>query len=221
MPSNVISSLSGILPGYLWPWVLGVMALCIVAGIAFAFKGKGGGKAPPSLATSTDSDETKSEKPSSKFFTQYYGAAFFFMIAVFAAVALLIIRPMIQDIISTDAQIASQEQVLNNTSLALNVHNKSVAAAQTISPDTLARVSLALPTDPGYPYILADLSAAAVRNGARLKPSVSARRPSVPHWPRPTQARARSCRWWSSSVCLRTVISTSRTFWPISNRACA
>ncbi len=101
-------------------------------------------------------------------FVEYYGGVFFFLITAFVGAALYTLRPMIIEIKETEAQIGAQQQAVDAQQRVLDVLDRSVNAAQTIESDTLDKVDLALPTDPGYPYMLADLSAAAARNGVRI-----------------------------------------------------
>lgn len=112
--------------------------------------------------------EPKAPKGPSKFFSEYYGAAFLFLIAVFVAAAFFVLRPVLDDIKQTNAQTESQIETINRQRSYLASLQQSVAAAQTIPATTLDQVGRALPDDPNLPSLLVQFGSAATRNNVRI-----------------------------------------------------
>jgi len=104
----------------------------------------------------------------SRFFTEYYGSAFLFLIALFVVAALFVLRPLIDQIKQTNA--ATQAEIIMTKSEQgyLDSLENSIAAAQTISPDVLARVSQALPDRANVPALLVQFGSAAYANSISI-----------------------------------------------------
>ena len=123
------------------------------------------GMPEPKLARQTKPEE-KPSRPS--FFAAYYGGAFLFMLAAFAALALLVHRPLITQIKDTNAQTQLQLQTADNERTFLKSLQASVSAAQSIQPEVLQEVDEALPSDQRVPSLLVQLGSASLRDNVRI-----------------------------------------------------
>lgn len=121
----------------------------------------------PNLAPQMQKPE-KTEKHPSRFFTEYYAAAFLFLISAFVILAFLFVKPLIDQIKETNAMTQSEVALTDSERAYLSSLDASIAAAETISPTVLDRVALALPTDANVPSLLVQFGSAAYANGIKI-----------------------------------------------------
>ncbi len=111
-------------------------------------------------------------KPPSKLLTDYYGSLFFCLVLIFIGASFFVLKPKLDEVKTTNAQISTSLQQLQQNHEYLNSLEQSINAAQTIAPDVLHRVDQALPREQQIPQLLLLLSETADRDGVKL-PSVS------------------------------------------------
>jgi len=121
----------------------------------------------PNLAPQMTKPE-KTDKQPSRFFTEYYSAAFLFLISAFVILAFVFVKPLIDQIKETNAMTQAEVGTTDSERAYLNSLDASIAAAETISPTVLDRVSLALPSDANTPSLLVQFGSAAYSNGVRI-----------------------------------------------------
>ena len=112
-----------------------------------------------------------------KLFTDYYVLAIVVLLALFVAAAFFLFQPRILGIKETNAQTQSTLESTVAQRRYLASLEQSVAAAQSIPPDALARVSESLPYQVDQPALLIQLSSAAAKRGIQIS-SISF---SLPH----------------------------------------
>jgi Tfp pilus assembly protein PilO len=110
----------------------------------------------------------RAPKGPSKLFTEYYGSAFLFLIAVFLLAAYVVLKPELDDIKETNAQTSAKIQTIASQRTYLQSLQQSVAAAQTIPATTLDQVDHALPDAANVPSLLVQFGAAASRTNVRI-----------------------------------------------------
>lgn len=107
-------------------------------------------------------------KPPSKLFTEYYGSVFFLMILAFLVIALVVLKPKLDEVKAVNADIASTLQVLDGERNYLNSLEQSISAAQNIAPVVLDQVDRALPREQGIPELLVLFGNTADRDGVKI-----------------------------------------------------
>lgn len=110
----------------------------------------------------------KAPKGPSKFFTEYYGSVFLFLLAGFIVLAYVVLIPMIREIRSINAQTESRIAAIEDERRYLSSLEQSVAAAQSIPAATLEQVGEALPNEAKFPSLLLQFGAASARNNVRI-----------------------------------------------------
>lgn len=113
-------------------------------------------------------DTQPAPKPASKLFTEYYGSVFFLMILAFLVVALVVLKPKLDEVKAVNAEIASTLQVLDGERNYLNSLDQSISAAQNIAPVVLDQVDRALPREQGIPELLVLFGNTADRDGVKI-----------------------------------------------------
>lgn len=111
--------------------------------------------------------EKKKKKPS-RLFVDYYGVMFLLLVAVFILAGFTLLWPLISEFKMANAEIESSVVTLKYERDYLESLQRSVAAAETIPPDTLMRVDEALPRRVGLPKLLQTMSLIAEQNGVSL-----------------------------------------------------
>ncbi|MFZ2803740.1 MAG: hypothetical protein WA001_00805 [Patescibacteria group bacterium] len=127
----------------------------------------------PDMLTPTNGDPKddklpKAPKGPSVLFTEYYGAAFLFLIAVFVGASFFVLRPQLDAIKQTNAQTTAQLENIARQRAYLSSLQQSVAAAQTIPATTLDEVNRSLPDDIDVPSLLVQFGGAAASNNVRI-----------------------------------------------------
>jgi Tfp pilus assembly protein PilO len=107
-------------------------------------------------------------KQPSRLLTEYYGALFFCMVLVFILSAVIVLKPMLDDIKATNAQVVSTLTALDNEIVYANSLDQSISAAQVISPDVLSKVDRALPRRQGIPELLVLFQRTSERDGVQI-----------------------------------------------------
>lgn len=107
-------------------------------------------------------------KKSSRFFTEYYGVAFLFLIAAFVVTAVFVHRPLITQIKMINAETQGKLAEAQAERSYLSSVEASVAAAQSIPPGVLKDVDQALPTSQNLPSLLVQFGSAALSNNVRI-----------------------------------------------------
>ncbi len=108
------------------------------------------------------------KKSASKFFTEYYSAAFLFLISLFVVLAFFFLKPVIDTIKQTNAKTRAEIATAASEQSYLNSLETSISAAKTISPAVLQRVEQALPTKPNIPSLLVQFGSAAYANAVKI-----------------------------------------------------
>ena len=103
-----------------------------------------------------------------KLFTDYYVLAIVVLLALFVAAAFFLFQPRILAIKETNAQTQSTLESIIAQRRYLASLEQSVAAAQSIPPDALARVSESLPYQVDQPALIMQLSSAAAQKGIQI-----------------------------------------------------
>ncbi len=117
------------------------------------------------LATGNEKREVK--KPS-KMFTHYYGTMILLLLALLVAAGFIVIKPKIDEYKGVTASIQDVQLQAENEKQYFDSLSRSVAAAQTIDPEVLGKVDLALPREPGVPNLLVQMDAAASANKVKI-----------------------------------------------------
>lgn len=112
-------------------------------------------------------DEKKPAEPS-KLFTEYYAVVFLFFITAFIAGGYFFLNPLYTEFKAINSSIGGKFQTLEQERAYLTSLNKSIAAAQSIPAETLAKVDEALPEGYDIPRLLIALSAIAKKNDVAL-----------------------------------------------------
>lgn len=112
--------------------------------------------------------EGEQAKGPSKIFTDYYAVIYLFMIAAFAAAAIFIHRPMIQEIKRLNSETQNRLSTTESERTYLKSVEGSVAAAQSIPAEIQQQVSEALPQEQNIPSLLVQFGAAALANSVSI-----------------------------------------------------
>lgn len=107
-------------------------------------------------------------KQPSRILTEYYGAVFFFMVLIFILTAFVVLKPMLDQVKATNAQVVSMLTALDQETVYAGSLDQSIAAAQTIPSDVLDRVDRALPRRQGIPELLVLFEKTAERDGVSI-----------------------------------------------------
>ncbi|MFA5935699.1 MAG: type 4a pilus biogenesis protein PilO [Patescibacteria group bacterium] len=107
-------------------------------------------------------------KPPSRLLTDYYGAVFFFMVLIFLLAATVVLKPMLDDVKATNAQVVSTLAALDNETAYVNSLDQSISAAQTIPPNILEKVDQAMPRKQEIPELLVLFGTTADRDGVKI-----------------------------------------------------
>jgi hypothetical protein len=108
------------------------------------------------------------KKPPSRLFTEYYGAMFLAVIALFILSGFMFLKPLILDYKTMMTDIPDAGATLKDERDYLNSLKASVAAAQAIPPDVIKNIDEALPRTVGIPKLLVTMSTIAESMGVRL-----------------------------------------------------
>lgn len=111
---------------------------------------------------------TQTRKHPSKLLTEYYSSLFFLLILLFLGAAIFVIKPILDEVKTTNAAVSSSLEKLASENAFLNSLEGSVAAAEAISPDVLDKVDSALPREAEIPELLALFSSAAERDNVKI-----------------------------------------------------
>ena len=122
----------------------------------------------------------KAQKPPSKLLTDYYGVLFLLMVLIFVSAAFIVLKPKLDDLKATNAETTARLEELNRDSAYLSSLDQSIAAAQTIPAETLAKVDRALPREQQIPELLVLFGDTADRDGVKIT-NVSFSDPSLGH----------------------------------------
>jgi Tfp pilus assembly protein PilO len=122
----------------------------------------------PSGPAAAGEPEAPERKEPGKFFREYYGAAFLFLVAAFILAGYFFLYPLVQEFKTINQEIQSQSQVLTDERTFLDTLNQSIAAAQAIPADVLMRVNEALPREIEIPKLLQNMSRIAEAHGVGL-----------------------------------------------------
>lgn len=112
--------------------------------------------------------QEETSKGPSKIFTDYYVAIYLFLVAAFAASAVLIHRPMIMEIKRLNAETQNRLASTGGERTFLTSVEGSVAAAQSIPPEILQQVDESLPLEQNIPSLLVQFGAAALANSVNI-----------------------------------------------------
>ncbi len=105
---------------------------------------------------------------SSRLLTEYYGALFFLMVLAFLLIAVFFLKPMLEQVKATNANIAATLQMLDVEKKYVLSLDQSVVAAQSISSKVLTNIDRALPRTDDVPQLLVLFDEAAARNHLRI-----------------------------------------------------
>ncbi len=145
----------------------------------------------PNDAPTLNANKPKAATPPSRFYTEYYGAAFLFLIALFVLGAFFVVKPEIDRIKQSNADTQALIQQADAERTYLASLDKSVSAAQVISPTVLAQVDRALPNDVDVPGLLVQIGSAAANTAVRVTAvAFSPPKPEAPQPGRPATAKA-------------------------------
>lgn len=129
---------------------------------------KTGEKPLPRISGKKKAPKEPVEKGPSRLFTEFYLAMFLFLIAAGVAAAYFILRPLIDEIKGTNVQTEQTVMQAQNERAYLASLERSIAAAQGISPDVFEKVNQAIPDDSNIPSLLVQMGDVAKRNGVRI-----------------------------------------------------
>lgn len=104
----------------------------------------------------------------SRFFSEYYAAAFLFLLCLFIAGAFVVLRPLLIEIKQINAETVSRLEAIEQERRYLSSLEQSIAAAKSIPATTLDQVNKALPKDPNIPSLLLQFGVAAARHHVRI-----------------------------------------------------
>lgn len=124
--------------------------------------------APSTTASETRPKAAKPSKGPSRFFTEYYAAAFLFLVTAFIGAAFVVLWPSLSQIKETNAQTESQLALIAQERSYVDSLDQSIAAVQSIPAASLEQVSKALPADPQVPSLLVQFGSAADRNRIQI-----------------------------------------------------
>jgi hypothetical protein len=112
--------------------------------------------ARPGMNASSEEKDLSVEvkKAPSKIWTEYFGALFLFIIAIFILVAFFVLHPLIIQYKKITGTVAATATQLTDEQGYLDSLHRSIAAAQSIPPNTLADIDEALPREAGIPKLL-------------------------------------------------------------------
>ncbi len=126
----------------------------------------------------------KQKRPPSRFWAEYYGPVFLFLVALFIVAGFFLLRPLILEYKQLRADATAASLRLEGERGYLDSLLRSIAAAQTIPPETLADVDEALPREIGVPKLLETLARLAEADQIRLSSvQFSASKDGVPMVP--------------------------------------
>jgi hypothetical protein len=108
------------------------------------------------------------KKPPSRLFTEYYGALFLAITALFILSGFMFLKPLILDYKAMTLDIPDASTSLKDERDYLNSLKASVAAAEAIPPDVITSIDEALPRTVGIPKLLVTMAAIAESTGVRL-----------------------------------------------------
>jgi hypothetical protein len=94
------------------------------------------------------------KKKPMRLFTEYYGVLFLAIIALFILAGFLLFQPLILDFKTMNADASAAVVTLKDERDYLDSLTKSIAAAKTIPPETIAQVNEAMPRTVDIPKLL-------------------------------------------------------------------
>ncbi|MCI0479884.1 hypothetical protein L0Y59_05040 [Candidatus Uhrbacteria bacterium] len=113
--------------------------------------------------------ETKpATKRPSKILGEYYGSLFLLIIIAFLAATAFVLKPMLDTVKATNVEVTVELDRLEASQAYLDSLERSIAAAQGISPDVLQRVDRLLPRETGIPELLVLFGETAKRNNVQI-----------------------------------------------------
>lgn len=122
---------------------------------------------------------TPTQQPSSRLLTDYYGVLFFSMVLVFVLSAVIVLKPMLDEVKATNASVRSTLAALDDETAYANSLETSIAAAQVISPEVLEKVDRALPRGQEIPGLLVLFERVSSRDDVQIS-NVSFSEPTNP-----------------------------------------
>lgn len=129
-------------------------------------------------------------KRPSKILGEYYGSIFFLIILAFLAVTALVLKPKLDVVKGTNAEVTTQLQSLDDSRAHLDSLERSVSAAQSIPAAVLGQVDRALPRETGVPELLVLFGDTATRDGVKISNISFAEEPASSRQARPTSTTA-------------------------------
>ena len=111
---------------------------------------------------------TQAAKGPSRFWTNYYGAIYFFLLLGFFAGAMILLRPAIVSFRETNQLVESKIGDIQRRTEYVSALDRSIAAAKAIDEKTLVRISQTLPSEAHVPLLLLQIGSAATRNQLKL-----------------------------------------------------
>lgn len=133
-----------------------------------AFRTRRPGTAPRKGDAPSNESVKKEKKQPSKLFREYYGILFLLLLAVFVALGYYALNPLYTEFKELNTEIEVQLQTLEDERTYLDSLERSIAAAESIPQETLARVDEALPEEINLPKLLITMSTIASENGVGL-----------------------------------------------------
>ena len=112
--------------------------------------------------------ELKKKKKPLTIFTRFYVPTFLFLICGVIAVGYMLLDPIIHSLKNTNQLIGAHQQEATDVNAYLDSIKRSISAAQSIPPDVLKKVDLAIPRDVDQPRLLATMEAFGLRTGISL-----------------------------------------------------
>jgi hypothetical protein len=133
-----------------------------------SMKGDGARQAARGTETDNGLEELKKKKPPSRLFTQYYGAMFLAITALFIISGFMFLRPLVTEYQSMTINITDAGMTLKDERDYLDSLKASVAAVEAIPSDILSNIDEALPRTVGIPKLLVTMSVIADASGVNL-----------------------------------------------------
>ncbi|MFH1077923.1 MAG: type 4a pilus biogenesis protein PilO [Patescibacteria group bacterium] len=119
-----------------------------------------------------ESLETGAKRPAakrpSKILGEYYGSIFFAIILTFLAMTALVLKPKLDVVKGTNAEVTVNLQSLEQGRTYLESLERSISAAEGIPPSILDQVDRALPRETGVPELLVLFGDTATKDGVKI-----------------------------------------------------
>ncbi len=115
-----------------------------------------------------DATPTPPAKKPSKLLARYYGTMFFLLILAFVGVAAFVLKPMLDMVKETNAQVTADLATLQGDRTYLESLDTSISAAQNIPSTVLGQVDRALPDQTQIPELLVLFGDIGDREGVKV-----------------------------------------------------